>query len=155
MYFSISPGSGEYSEVKALIIRINGQEIVEQGEVTALPIPKAPTVPTGAGMYPRLKRIRRAVPPATVGLSVVSRSSAVFAAAAPTQNIITGLMPIVQMIQDLAFPVGLGVGIWGLIEYIMDNPAGKEKVKRAVIGYIGIFVLPSIFLAIRNAFKGG
>lgn len=152
MYFSISPDPGEYSEVIALIIKVNGRVLEEPGQTTVLP--KAIIIKGNAGPF-RLKKLRRAILTFTVGLSVASRSSAVLAAAAPTQNIITGLMPIVQMIQDLAFPVGLGVGIWGLIEYIMDNPAGKEKVKRAVIGYIGIFVLPSIFLAIRNAFKGG
>ena len=61
------------------------------------------------------------------------------------------LSVIIQLLQQFSYYVGLGYGLWGVIEYTMDNPAGGNKVKRAITGYIGIYVLPVIFKAIRNA----
>lgn len=63
----------------------------------------------------------------------------------------SGLESIIQLLQQFSYYVGLGYGLWGVIEYTMDNPAGGNKVKRAITGYIGIYVLPVIFKAIRNA----
>lgn len=63
----------------------------------------------------------------------------------------SGLETIIQLLQQFSYYVGLGYGLWGVIEYTMDNPAGGNKVKRAITGYIGIYVLPVIFKAIRNA----
>lgn len=133
-----------------MIIRINGRvmdEPIEKGQINLIP-------PGGnlRNHKAALQKVRRILLPLTAGLSLLSHSTAVLAAT-PARGVADNLMPIVHMLQDFAFPVGLGIGIWGLIEYIMDNPAGKEKVKKAIIGYIGIFVLPSIFTAIRDAFN--
>lgn len=128
-----------------MIIRINGRELVTSPVATTASLNQVPQ----KSVLPKLKRI---LLPVTAGLSLLSRPSSVWAAAEPARGVADNLMPIIHMLQDFAFPVGLGIGIWGLIEYIMDNPAGKEKVKKAIIGYIGIFVLPSIFNAIRDAF---
>ena len=63
----------------------------------------------------------------------------------------SGLEAIIKLLQQFSYYVGLGYGLWGVIEYTMDNPAGGTKVKRAVTGYIGIYVLPIIFKAIRDS----
>lgn len=63
----------------------------------------------------------------------------------------SGLESIIQLLQQFSYYVGLGYGLWGLVEYTCDNPAGGTKVKRAIVGYVGIYVLPVIFKAIRNA----
>jgi hypothetical protein len=64
---------------------------------------------------------------------------------------LSGLEAIIELIQQFAYYIALAYSTWGLIEYSMDNPSGLQKAKRAVIGYIGIFVLPVLFDAIRKA----
>ncbi len=61
--------------------------------------------------------------------------------------------PLIRMVQDFAFPVGVIMATWGLIEMIIGNPSGKEKTKWAIIGYVGIFVIPMVFSQIRAAFQ--
>jgi hypothetical protein len=75
----------------------------------------------------------------------------ILSAGALTTGDFSGLESIIQLLQQFSYYVGLGYALWGTIEYTMDNPAGGSKVKRAVTGYIGIYVLPVIFKAIRNA----
>jgi len=55
------------------------------------------------------------------------------------------------LFQNFAYYVGLGYAIWGTIEYAMDNPAGSTKSKKAIIGFIGVYIIPVIFKAIRDA----
>lgn len=76
-------------------------------------------------------------------------------AAAKTSGLWAHFLPLVHMVQDFALPVGVIVATWGLIEIIIGNVAsGKEKLKYSIIGYIGIFIIPMIFEAIRAAFQG-
>lgn len=63
------------------------------------------------------------------------------------------LQPVIAMLQELALPVGIGMAIWGLIEVIIGNPGGKDKLKWSLIGYAGVFVVPFFFFQIRNAFS--
>lgn len=74
------------------------------------------------------------------------------AAAAPALGLAPALAPVISMLQDLALPVGIGMAIWGLIEIIIGNPGGKEKIKYSMLGYIGVFIVPFFFYQIRNAF---
>lgn len=65
------------------------------------------------------------------------------------------LMPLIHMVQELALPIGIVVASWGMIEMIMGNiDAGKHKLKWAIIGFCGMFLIPEIFFAIRDAFSG-
>ena len=57
------------------------------------------------------------------------------------------------MVQDLALPVGIIVSIWGMVEMIIGSPGWKQKLKFAVIGYISMFIIPTFFVAIHNAFS--
>lgn len=76
-------------------------------------------------------------------------------AAAGATSIGAKLMPLVYMVQDFAFPVGIGVATWGLVEVIIGNVgSGKQKIKYSIIGYVGIFVLPFVFESIKAAFRG-
>ncbi len=63
----------------------------------------------------------------------------------------SGLERIITLFQNFAYYVGLGYAIWGTIEYAMDNPAGSTKSKKAIIGFIGVYIIPVIFKAIRDA----
>lgn len=64
---------------------------------------------------------------------------------------LSGLEVIVDLIRKFAYYIGLGYATWGCVEYAMDNPGGMDRVKRATIGFIGIYVMPVIFGAIRAA----
>jgi len=70
-----------------------------------------------------------------------------------TSNLIVSLWPIITMIQDLALPVGIIVSIWGMVEMIIGSPGWKQKLKFAVVGYISMFIIPTFFVAIHNAFS--
>lgn len=72
----------------------------------------------------------------------------------PVKDLATGLWPLIELLQDFAFPVGVGIAVWGLIEVMLDNPKGKDRVKQAFVCYIGIFVIPYLFVVIKNAFQG-
>ena len=74
-----------------------------------------------------------------------------FAAGAISVGDLSGLEEVIRLFQEFAYYVALGYSTWGLIEYSMDNPAGITKVKRCVGSYIGIFVIPVVFRAIKNA----
>lgn len=64
------------------------------------------------------------------------------------------MLPLIHMVQDLALPAAIVVSSWGLIEVIIGNiESGKEKLKYSVIGFIGMFLVPEIFYAIRDAFS--
>lgn len=71
---------------------------------------------------------------------------------AGTSKIAERLLPLISMVQDLALPIGIVVASWGLIEVIIGQPSGKEKIKYAIIGYVGMFLIPELFYAVRDAF---
>ena len=100
--------------------------------------------------------------PTSVVLSVINLASPVLAVVSPvptvgnpvgTANLIVSLWPIITMVQDLALPVGIIVSIWGMVEMIIGSPGWKQKLKFAVIGYISMFIIPTFFVAIHNAFS--
>ena len=89
--------------------------------------------------------------PSAVGLGLLNIANT--AAAAGTDTIGEKLKPLLQILQDLALPLGIIVASWGLIEIILGNfPQGREKVKYAVVGFIGMFIIPEIFYTIRDVF---
>ncbi|MNN48316.1 hypothetical protein D3C81_1627880 [compost metagenome] len=64
------------------------------------------------------------------------------------------MRPLIHMLQDIAMPIGITVSLWGLIEVMMGNiESGKSKLKWAIIGFIGMFLIPEVFYAIRDAFQ--
>ncbi len=77
------------------------------------------------------------------------------ATAAPPANLglAQALAPIIALLQELALPVGIGMSIWGLIEIMIGNAGGKDKIKLAILGYIGVFIIPFFFYKIEAAFQ--
>lgn len=74
-----------------------------------------------------------------------------FAAGAMSVGDLSGLEEVIRLFQEFAYYVALGYSTWGLIEYSADHPNGLNKVKRCIGAYIGIFVIPVVFKAIKNA----
>jgi len=116
----------------------------------------------------RLARIREAakrhILPLTTGINLLATAPisamtgqySVANQAVPVANtayigIAPALQPVISMLQELALPVGIGMAIWGLIEIIIGNPGGKDKIKYAMLGYIGVFIIPFFFYQIKGA----
>jgi len=37
---------------------------------------------------------------------------------------------------------------------MVGNPGGKDKIKWALISYVGVFIIPFFFYQVRGAFSG-
>lgn len=111
------------------------------------------------------KFFTRIAVPFAVGMSMLSTAGKVLADAASNNapqaveamsslsGLGSGIMPLIHMVQDFALPVGIVVSSWGLIEMMMGNiEAGKHKMKWAIIGFIGMFLIPDVFYTIHDAF---
>lgn len=105
------------------------------------------------------KMAKKAVPVsivAPVAFHMTNAMAATDQTAIPTMghvDLYTKMLPLINMIQDLALPVGIIVASWGMIETIIGNPGGKTKLKLSVIGYVGMFFVPIVFKAIHDAFQ--
>ena len=64
---------------------------------------------------------------------------------------LSGLDDIIKLLQEFSYYIGMGYCLWGCIEYSMDVPSGATKMKRAITGFIGVYIIPIIFKAIKNA----
>ena len=64
---------------------------------------------------------------------------------------LSGLEDIIKLLQDFSYYIGMGYCLWGCIEYSMDNPSGTTKMKRAITGFIGVYIIPIVFKAIKRA----
>ena len=64
---------------------------------------------------------------------------------------LSGLEDIIKLLQEFSYYIGMGYCLWGCIEYSMDIPSGATKMKRAITGFIGVYIIPIIFKAIKNA----
>jgi uncharacterized membrane protein YuzA (DUF378 family) len=64
------------------------------------------------------------------------------------------LLPLIHVIQDFALPVGIIVSTWGMIEFMIGNPGGKQKIKYSILGFAGIYLIPFIFVTLRDTLGG-
>lgn len=129
-----------------MILKINGI-VVEEPKVDIAPILEYEKT------ISKLEEIGKRIMKASPFIGMVSAGKIAFAASAAA-GLADKLMPLIHLLQDFALPVGIGMATWGLIEVMIGNPGGKQKIKSAVIGFIGIFLIPTIFYAIRDAFGG-
>ena len=60
------------------------------------------------------------------------------------------IQPVISMLQELALPIGIGMSIWGLIEICIGNLGGKDKIKYAILSYVGVFIIPYFFYQIHD-----
>lgn len=93
--------------------------------------------------------------PVAVFIGLVTDAQSTFAASnAPDKyDMYSKLEPLIHMVQNLALPVGIVISTWGMIELMVGNPGGKQKVKMSLIGYAGIFLIPIAFKMIHDALQ--
>lgn len=143
------------------MVHIGDGYFMENGLVTAPALFQYDPARNMEAFLDKLKDIMQWAVPLTAVTSAMNAFTSRALAAAPEAVVATAktsalwvkFQPLIHMVQDFALPVGVIVATWGLIEIIMGNrPSGKEKLKYSIIGYIGIFVIPMVFEAIRAAF---
>lgn len=124
-------------------------------DFTKMPTTRIPNDVTMITMSRRINHVFKSyVMPAATFCSIMTATiHPVFAATSTGAGIASSLMPLINMIRDLALPVGIAVSSWGLIEIMIGNvPSGKQKLKFSIIGFIGMYIIPTIFYAIRDGF---
>ena len=150
-----------------MIVRINGSVLNPPCVHPIIEIEKEVLVNQWIEAGKKVEKVfKNYLVPISVILSVINLASPVLAVVSPvptltnpvgnpvgTANLIVSLWPIITMVQDLALPVGIIVSIWGMVEMIIGSPGWKQKLKFAVIGYISMFIIPTFFVAIHNAFS--
>jgi len=138
---------------------------VQESSVVAVTEPKPKTETLRDRLACIREKAKKHLVPLTTGINLLAiapisslagqYSVATTAQAVPVAKTYMGiapaLQPVISMLQELALPVGIGMAIWGLIEIIIGNPGGKEKIKYAMLGYIGVFVIPYFFYQIKGA----
>lgn len=100
------------------------------------------------------KFFKRVAIPTSIPISLLTIPSKTMAAGFDSSKINQQMQPIVELVQSLALPIGVLVSSWGLLEIIMGNfGSGKDKIKYAIIGFVGMFVVPNVFYTIQAAFN--
>lgn len=62
----------------------------------------------------------------------------------------SGGFKLIKLLQGAAFWAGMFVSIWGIIEAQLDFPGWKGRILKGVLGYIGILLIPLIFMELRD-----
>lgn len=60
---------------------------------------------------------------------------------------------LIQLLQDASFWVGMGITIWGIVEAQLDFPGWKGRIAKGIIGYIGILLVPMIFIELQDSLQ--
>lgn len=133
-------------------IKINGVLIEDTAEIQQIYNPLEITEMENK-IKKHVQKFGKIMIPAAAFIGALNMATQAFAAPLET-SLTEALNPLIQMVQDLAFPVGIVVASWGLIEVMVGQPNGKQKIKLSLIGYIGMYLIPTLFRAIRDGFGG-
>jgi hypothetical protein len=60
---------------------------------------------------------------------------------------------IILLLQKASFWVGMGITIWGIVEAQLDFPGWKGRILKGILGYIGILLVPLIFLELQSSLQ--
>lgn len=74
-------------------------------------------------------------------------------AAAPVGGLTGKLWPLVDRLQEFGLAAAIAVSMWGLCRVIMGDPSGKQQIWQAIVGFIGLFIIPEVFFSIWEAFR--
>ena len=98
-----------------------------------------------------LKRNQRAYMLTVVMLAALLEPSGVFAAT--TTHSMSGGKNIILLLQKASFWIGMGITIWGIVEAQLDFPGWKGRIIKGVLGYIGILLVPLVFLELQGSLQ--
>jgi hypothetical protein len=60
---------------------------------------------------------------------------------------------IILLLQKASFWVGMGITIWGIVEAQLDFPGWKGRILKGILGYIGILLVPLVFLELQASLQ--
>lgn len=75
------------------------------------------------------------------------------AMAAPESAEAMGGRNIIILLQKASFWVGMGITIWGIVESMLDFPGWKGRIAKGILGYIGILLVPLVFVELQNSLQ--
>ena len=128
-----------------MIVRVNGR-VWSQPEILAVLEITEPT--TLDKIAAHVKRNYRAYLVAGYTILMVIQPSTALAA-----GNVNGGIRLILLMQKASFWVGMGVTIWGIVEAQLDYPGWKGRVLKGVLGYIGILLVPLVFLELQNSLQ--
>jgi len=130
-----------------LKIYINGQEWQPAGDISQVVANYQPEVCWQDQVLVWMDRVE------SILKKLLPPSGAMLAAAPVGGELVTKLWPLVGKLQQFGLAVGIAMSLWGLCRFIMGDPSGKKLIGDAIIGFIGLFVIPEVFFAIWGAFN--
>ncbi|MGO4268234.1 hypothetical protein AB4Z22_00055 [Paenibacillus sp. TAF58] len=100
-----------------------------------------------------LKRNRRAYTAACYAIALLLMPTDGGTAFAATAGGMSGGKNIILLLQKASFWVGMGITIWGIVEAQLDFPGWKGRILKGILGYIGILLVPLIFLELQASLQ--
>ena len=128
-----------------MLVRVNGR-IWNQPEVLAVLEITEPTTLDKVAAH--VKRNYRTYLAAGYTILMVIQPSTALAA-----GNMNGGIRLILLMQKASFWVGMGVTIWGIVEAQLDYPGWKGRVLKGLLGYIGILLVPLVFLVLQNSLQ--
>jgi hypothetical protein len=95
------------------------------------------------------RQLARRAGQAAATASTLAAAGTAAAATGPME----GLYPLIDMIRDWGKPIGIGLAMWGAVDWGMGNPEGRLRVKSAVLMYTALWLIPYIFDALEGGFS--
>lgn len=133
-----------------MILKINGTFVCEFSEQLQVEIPEAEARKIDKFLG-HLKRNKKAYTTMAYSLALLTLPGG--PAAAATAGGMSGGMNLILLLQKASFWVGMGVTIWGLIEMGLDAPGWRGRVLKGVCMYIGVLLVPLVFLELQSSLQ--
>lgn len=95
-----------------------------------------------------LKRNQRAYTAMVVALAYLLEPTGVLAASG-----LSGGKRLILLLQKASFWVGMGITIWGIVEAQLDLPGWRGRIIKGILGYIGILLVPLVFLELQASLQ--
>jgi hypothetical protein len=132
-----------------MIVRINGKVVAYD---LGLQLPALEIETEEARKIDRflghLKRNQRAYTAMAAALALMLEPTGAFAATG-----MSGGKNIILLLQKASFWVGMGITIWGIVEAQLDFPGWKGRILKGILGYIGILLVPLVFLELQASLQ--
>lgn len=141
-----------------MIVKINGREMViaQDPVITKIEVMVPETQNPSLKIKNEIKKFIKDVVLLIKETKWLPPPGALLAVVPPTgSGMIEKLWPLVEQLKEFGLVAAIAVSLWGLCRVIMGDKGGKQVIWQAIIGFIGLFILPEIFFAIWKVFQGG
>lgn len=129
-----------------MIIKVNGRIWEPVPVLATAPMPVSAPVGLRRRMLTTMDQVEDV-------LKKLLPAGGMLAVAPPMNGPTAKLWPLIDQLQLFALWAGIAVSLWGGCRFILGDPGGKQVIGQALLGFIGLFVIPELFLAIYHAFN--